>query len=57
MLIAKLAIPLAAGVPEIIYVIEPAPVVNVPADKVAVNPVTPVDVTVCPLYVPPFPPM
>jgi hypothetical protein len=46
---AKLAVPLALGVPVIVYVILPAPTANVPAANVAVNPVTPVDVTLCPL--------
>ena len=54
---AKLAVPLALGVPVIVYVRFPAPLAKVPAVKVAVNPVTPVEVTVCPLLVPPFPPV
>jgi hypothetical protein len=44
---AKLAVPLDAGVPVIVYVKLPAPLSNVPADRVAVRPVTPVDVIVC----------
>jgi hypothetical protein len=54
---AKLAVPPADGVPVIVYVKDPDPTANVPATKVAVNPVTPVDVTVCPLCVPPFAPV
>jgi hypothetical protein len=54
---AKLAVPLPPGVPVMVYVKEPAPVANDPATKVAVKPVTPVEVTVCPLCVPPFPPV
>jgi hypothetical protein len=41
--IAKEAVPLDAGVPAIAYVMLPAPLANVPAAKVAVSPVTPVD--------------
>jgi 1-acyl-sn-glycerol-3-phosphate acyltransferase len=48
-LIAKLAVPLVAGVPVIVYDKLPAPLAKLPAAKVAVKPVTPVDVTVCPL--------
>jgi hypothetical protein len=54
---AKLAVPLEAGVPLILNVNEPAPLSKVPAAKVAVKPVTPVDVTFCAVYVPPFPPV
>ena len=43
---AKLAVPLDAGVPVIVYVKLPAPLSRVPAAKVAVKPVTPVDVMV-----------
>ncbi len=57
MLNAKLAVPLVAGVPVILYVNEPAPLAKLPAAKVAVKPVTPVDVTACEVYVPPFPPV
>jgi hypothetical protein len=46
---AKLAVPLALGVPEIVYVKLPEPLAKVPADKVAVKPVTPVEDTACPL--------
>jgi hypothetical protein len=49
MLNAKLAVPLDAGVPVIVYVKLPAPLSKVPAVRVAVNPVTPVDVMVCAL--------
>ena len=41
---AKLAVPVEAGIPVIVYVKLPAPLSKVPAAKVAVNPVTPVDV-------------
>ena len=44
MLKAKLAVPVEAGVPVIVYVKLPAPLSNVPAASVAVKPVTPVDV-------------
>ena len=47
MLRAKLAVPLEAGVPVIVYVKLPAPLSKVPAANVAVKPVTPVDVMVC----------
>jgi hypothetical protein len=57
MLSAKLAVPLVAGVPVIVYVKLPAPLAKVPAVRVAVNPVTPVEVMVCAVYVPPFPPV
>ena len=54
---AKLAVPLVDGVPVILNVNEPAPLAKVPAAKVAVKPVTPVDVKFCAVYVPPFPPV
>ena len=41
---AKLAVPILAGVPVIVYVNAPAPLSKVPAARVAVKPVTPVDV-------------
>ena len=44
---AKLAVPLVAGVPVIVYVKLPAPLAKLPAAKVAVKPVTPVDVMFC----------
>ncbi len=44
---AKLAVPLEAGVPVMVYVKLPAPLSKVPAAKEAVKPVTPVDVMVC----------
>ena len=47
MLRAKLAVPLDAGVPVMVKVKLPAPLNKVPAAKVAVKPVTPVDVMVC----------
>ena len=46
MLIAKLAVPLVAGVPVIVYVKLPAPLAKLPAVNEAVKPVTPVDVMV-----------
>ena len=49
MLNEKLAVPLVVGVPVNVYVNEPAPLSKVPAVRVAVNPVTPVDVMVCAL--------
>ena len=56
-LIAKLAVPLALGVPLIVYTNAPAPVVSAPAAIFAVNPVTPVDAIACAAYVPPLPPV
>ncbi len=44
---AKLAVPLDDGVPVILNVNEPAPLAKVPAIKVAVRPVRPVDVMFC----------
>ena len=46
---AKLAIPLEVGVPKIMYVRFPAPEVNDPACSAAYKPVTPVELTTCPL--------
>ena len=57
MLSAKLAVPPLAGVPVIVYVKLPAPLAKLPDVNVAVSPVTPVEVTVCPLCKPPFPPV
>jgi hypothetical protein len=54
---AKLTVPLVLGVPVIEKSKLPAPIAKVPAANVAVNPVTPVEVTVCPLCVPPLPPV
>ena len=54
---AKLAVPLEAGVPVIVKVKLPAPLAKVPAAHVAVSPVTPVEVKVCELRYPPFPPV
>jgi hypothetical protein len=54
---AKLAVPLLAGVPLMVYVSEPLPLAKVPALRVAVKPVTPVEVAVCPLCVPQLPPV
>ena len=42
---AKLAVPLVEGEPVIVYVKLPAPLAKLPAAKVAVKPVTPVDIT------------
>lgn len=44
---AKLAVPLLAGVPVIVYVKLPAPLAKLPDVKDAVKPATPVDVIVC----------
>jgi hypothetical protein len=41
--IAKAAVPVDVGVPAMAYVRLPAPLANVPAAKVAVRPVTPVE--------------
>ena len=54
---AKLAVPLDAGVPVIVKVKLPAPLAKLPDVNVAVSPVTPVELTVCPLCNPPFPPV
>ena len=54
---AKVAVPLVVGVPVIVYVNEPAPLASVPAERVAVKPTTPVELIVCALYVPAFPPV
>ena len=56
MLSAKLAVPPLAGAPVIVYVKLPAPLTKLPDVNVAVSPVTPVELTVCPLCKPPFPP-
>ena len=47
--IAKLAVPLEAGVPVMVYVTLPLPLAKVPALKVAVSPVTPVEEMLCAL--------
>ena len=39
----KLAVPLVVGVPDIVYVNEPAPLAKIPKESVAVKPVTPVE--------------
>jgi len=52
---AKLAVPAAEGVPVMVYIALPFPLASVPALKLAVNPVTPVEATDCAAYVPPFP--
>ena len=52
-----LATLLVAGVPLIVYVKLPVPFANVPAAKVAVKPVTPIEAIVCAAYVPPLPPV
>ncbi len=54
---AKLAVPLVAGVPEIVNESEPEPKAKIPAVNVAVKPVTPVEEIVCAAYEPPFPPV
>jgi hypothetical protein len=54
---AKVAVPLPAGVPVMVYVTLPLPLAKVPALKVAVSPVTPVEETLCALYVPALPPV
>jgi hypothetical protein len=54
---AKLAVPLVAGVPEIVNESEPEPLAKIPVESVAVKPVTPVDEMVCAAYEPPFPPV
>jgi hypothetical protein len=56
-LIAKLAVPEVAGVPVILYVTKPSPDTKEPAVSVAVRPVTPVEVTICPPCGKPFPPI
>jgi hypothetical protein len=48
MLIAKLAVPAADGVPVMVKTKLPCPGEKLPWTKVAVNPVTPVEVTDCP---------
>ncbi len=53
---AKLAVPIEAGVPVMVYVKLPAPLAKVPAVSVAVSPVTPVEATVWPVCVLPLPP-
>ena len=40
---AKLAVPLVVGVPDIVYVNEPASFTKIPKESVAVKPVTPVE--------------
>ena len=54
---AKLAVPLEVGVPVMVYAKDPEPMTKEPAARVAVRPVTPVDITVCPLCEPPLPPV
>ena len=54
---AKLAVPAADGVPVMVKLRLPAPLASVPAARVAVRPVTPVEVTLCPVKVPPLPPV
>ena len=55
--IANVAVPELAGVPVMVYVTLPAPLARVPAAKVAVRPVTPVEATFCALYEPALPPV
>ena len=52
---AKVAVPLLAGVPVMVQVKLPE-LAKTPADKMAVKPVTPVEVTGCQSCVPLFPP-
>jgi hypothetical protein len=54
---AKLAVPAEEGVPVIEYVTLPEPEAKFPESKVAVNPVTPVELTICPVWAPPLPPV
>jgi hypothetical protein len=54
---AKLAVPLALGVPEMANESEPEPKAKIPDVNVAVNPVTPVEEIVCKAYEPPLPPV
>lgn len=56
-LMAKLAFPISVGVPETLNIKFPEPFLNVSADMLADNPVMPVELIVCPLYSPPFPPV
>jgi hypothetical protein len=46
---AKLAVPAVAGVPVMVKVKLPLPLARVPAERVAVRPVTPVEEAVCAL--------
>ena len=56
--IAKLAVPAAVGVPEMLYVMFPFPFAKFPGCKIAVNPVTPVDAIEVPVeYATPLPPV
>jgi hypothetical protein len=48
---------MAEGVPVIVYVKVPLPFTKLPGARVAVNPVTPVDGTICPKWTLPFPPV
>jgi hypothetical protein len=52
---AKVAVPEVEGVPVIVYKTEPFPLAKLPAFKVAVKPVTPVEEIDCATYTPPFP--
>ena len=54
---AKLAVPLVAGVPVMMYTKDPAPAARLPALKVAVSPTTPVELMLWATYEPPFPPV
>jgi hypothetical protein len=53
----KLAVPEPLGIPVIVYTRLPLPLANVPADSVAVRPLTPDEVAAWPLWLPPFPPL
>jgi hypothetical protein len=54
---AKVALPIAEGVPVIVYVKVPLPFAKLPGASVAVNPVTPVEVMVWPTCAFSFPPV
>jgi hypothetical protein len=45
--IVKLTVPLAEGVPEMVYNNDPAPFAKTPERSVAVRPLTPVELIVC----------
>ena len=53
----NVAFPVPVGVPDIEYVTVSFPVLKLPAFNVAVRPVTPVELTICPACEPPLPPV
>jgi hypothetical protein len=56
--IAKLAVPVVVGVPDMVYTMFPFPFAKLPVCNVAVKPVTPVDETEVPdVYATPLPPV